>query len=87
MLSIAFCQQGIIDVMIKCKLITFILCLHCAWMCCVCRQLKIEGNTALYISKLSSTFFYGVIESAEEFKKAFTENNDSASGEWHKHDY
>lgn len=44
------------------------------------RQLKIEGNTVLYISKLSSTFFYGLIESAEEFKKAFTENNDSASG-------
>ncbi|XP_065186827.1 exocyst complex component 8-like isoform X2 [Sycon ciliatum] len=43
------------------------------------RQLKIEGNTSLYISRLSSTFFFGLIEAAEEFRKAFSENNDSAS--------
>ncbi|XP_020907307.2 exocyst complex component 8 [Exaiptasia diaphana] len=35
------------------------------------RQLKIEGATALYITKLSNVFFTSLIETGKEFQKAF----------------
>ncbi|EDO47810.1 predicted protein [Nematostella vectensis] len=39
------------------------------------RQLKIEGATALYISKLSSVFFMSLIETGREFQKSFVDNS------------
>ncbi|XP_031574721.1 exocyst complex component 8-like [Actinia tenebrosa] len=39
------------------------------------RQLKIEGATALYITKLSNVFFTSLIETGKEFQKVFAGNS------------
>ncbi|XP_020606527.1 exocyst complex component 8-like isoform X2 [Orbicella faveolata] len=43
------------------------------------RQLKIEGATSLYISKLSSAFFSSVIETGKEFDQVFSANRGFSS--------
>lgn len=45
------------------------------------RQLKIEGATSLYITKLSSAFFSSVIETGKEFDKVFSANRGFSSGQ------
>ena len=45
------------------------------------RQLKIEGATSLYISKLSSAFFSSVIETGKEFDQVFSANRGFSSGQ------
>eukprot|EP00118_Oscarella_pearsei_P010429 m.64064 g.64064 ORF g.64064 m.64064 type:complete len:56 (+) comp35213_c0_seq16:1479-1646(+) len=45
------------------------------------QQLKVEGSVVLYVAKLASVFFDGLLESVQEFQRAFAENPDSSSGE------
>lgn len=46
------------------------------------RQLKIEGATSLYITKLSATFFSSIIETGKEFDQVFSANRGFSSGEY-----
>ena len=43
-------------------------------------QLKIEGATTLYIKKLCDVFFTGLMETGQEFTKAFPDNYGCFSG-------
>ncbi|XP_073246335.1 exocyst complex component 8-like [Porites lutea] len=43
------------------------------------RQLKIEGATSLYISKLSAAFFSSIIETGKEFDQVFSANRGFSS--------
>ena len=45
------------------------------------RQLKIEGATSLYISKLSTAFFSSIIETGKEFEQVFSANRGFSSGQ------
>ena len=46
----------------------------------VWRQLKIEGATRLYVSKLSTAFFSSIIETGKEFDQVFSSSRDFSSG-------
>ena len=43
------------------------------------KQLKMEGATALYITKLANVFFTAVIETGKEYKKNFPANKNCSS--------
>ncbi|XP_074626269.1 exocyst complex component 8-like [Acropora palmata] len=43
------------------------------------RQLKIEGATRLYVSKLSTAFFSSIIETGKEFDQVFSSSRDFSS--------
>ncbi|XP_065833602.1 exocyst complex component 8-like [Oscarella lobularis] len=43
------------------------------------QQLKVEGSVVLYVAKLASVFFDGLLESVQEFQRAFAGNPDSSS--------
>jgi hypothetical protein len=45
------------------------------------RQLKIEGNTSLYVKRLCEVFFDNLLETGKEFMKAFPEHFGCFSGE------
>ncbi len=44
------------------------------------RQLKIEGSTSLYITKLANVFFASVVETGKEFRRIFSKGS-NASGQ------
>ena len=46
------------------------------------RQLRIEGATSMYITKLCGVFFNHIIETGKEFRFTFAENQGCFSGEW-----
>eukprot|EP00795_Rhopilema_esculentum_P007019 gene7019-12644_t len=43
------------------------------------RQLKIEGSTVLYITKLANVFFTSVVENGKEFRRIFTKNSSASA--------
>jgi len=43
------------------------------------RQLKIEGSTSLYITKLANVFFTSVLETGKEFRRIFTKSSNSSA--------
>ena len=44
------------------------------------RQLRIEGATSMYITKLCGVFFNHIIETGKEFRFTFSENQGCFSG-------
>jgi len=46
------------------------------------RQVKIEGNTALYVKKLCELFFNTMAETCQEFIKAFPDHFGCHAGKW-----
>eukprot|EP00794_Sanderia_malayensis_P015166 gene15166-16725_t len=43
------------------------------------RQLKIEGSTSLYITKLANVFFASVVETGKEFRKIFSKGSSASA--------